>query len=518
MNNNIEIKLNYIVFIDIQPYLLYNETFKRILEISLLNKSIFKSTQQIITHQQQLIKFYPSINSILKYINGSFLADINFKNYDENEFEDSENEFEDSENEDNCKENHYYNNGEDGKNNDNDNENYKFKLIQYKDIENLYCKSKDKHSLYGIKKYLIENLGCNNKLKHVTLVNGILAKSLSLDPSCNGFFKFNKLNLSWDRSEFPWSIPYENEDFANIKLESDFEYSFDYLNRYKPKEIKINTVKGKMKLHITKLNNILKCDSIEKIQFTQHDTPSSFFQHIVSYKSISPSPLPPPPPLIKSLTIRLCIHDTDYWDDFNNKNYCSSEIVGKIFKDCQFQSNTTLKELILLETLKYSDIKKNPTYLLESLIGNKSLTTLGLQVFKLWDECVEWKSSRELLIPRELKHSLDEVSKYSKTLSPLLRIPTITTLHCDFNSLLSFLQHCNENSNIKTLIVTKGPYEDKINSNRYSPTLTNDELEFISNFFKQNKSLQIFGIRKIYFDQLLTIFNNSFSKLIIKFI
>ncbi|EAL60791.1 hypothetical protein DDB_G0293334 [Dictyostelium discoideum AX4] len=507
-NNNIEIKLNYIVFIDIQPYLLYNETFKRILEISLLNKSIFKSTQQIITHQQQLIKFYPSINSIFKYIN--CFADINF-NYDENEFEDSENE-------DNCKENHYNNVNVDGQNNDDDddNENYKYKLIQYKDIENLYCKSKDENCLCGIKKFLIENLGSNNKLKHVTLVNGIFAKSLALDPSCNGFFKFNKLILNWDRKEFPWSIPYENEDYANIKLESDFEYSFDYLNRYKPKEIKINTVKGKMKLHITKLNNILKCDSIEKIQFTQHDTPSSFLQHIVSYKSIVPPP--PSPPLIKSLTIRLCINDTVYWEDFkNNKNYCSSEIVGKIFKDCQFQSNTTLKELILLETLKYSEIKKNPTYLLESLIGNKSLTTLGLQVFKLWDECFEWKS-RELLIPRELKHSLDEVSKYSKTLSPLLKIPTITTLHCDFNSLLSFLQHCNENSNIKTLIVTKGPYEDKTNSNRYSPTLTNDELEFISNFFKQNKSLQVFGLRKIYFDQLLTIFNNSFSKLIIKFI
>ncbi|KAM9990437.1 hypothetical protein ACTFIY_006475 [Dictyostelium cf. discoideum] len=513
MNNNIEIKLNYIVFIDIQPYLFYNESFKRIFEISLLNKSIFKSTQHIITYQQQLIKFYPCINSIFKYINSSCLADINI-NYDENEFEDNENE-------DNGKQKDYnygQNDGGDDEDDDND-ENYKYKLIQFKDIENLYCKSKDKNSLYGIKKYLIEILGSNNKLKHVTLVNGILAKSLQLDPSCNGFFKFNKLVLNWDRREFPWSIPYENEDYSNIKLESDFEYSFDYLNRYKPKEIKINTVNGKMGLHITKLNNILKCDSIEKIQFTHHDTPSSYLEHIVSYKPISPLP-----PLIKSLTIRLCIHDTDYWKDFKNKNYCSSkldnienEIVGKIFKDCQFQSNTTLKELILLETLKYSEIKKNPTYLLESLIGNKSLTTLGLQVFKLWDQCVEWKS-RELLIPRELKPSLDEVSKYSKTLSPLLKIPTITTLHCDFNSLLSFLQHCNENSNIKTLMVTKGPYEDKINSIRYSPTLSNDELEFISNFFKQNKSLQIFGIKKIYFDQLLKIFNNSCSKLIIKFI
>ncbi|KAM9990438.1 hypothetical protein ACTFIY_006476 [Dictyostelium cf. discoideum] len=490
-NNNIKIKLNFIIFIDIQPYLLYNESFKRILEISLLNKSIFKSTQQIITHQQQLIKFYPFINSIFKYININNYEELNYihnipdsdkiKSKEENDKEiekdkereiikkEKEEEEEDKENiEDlllkkcNIEINNY--------------NRYKFKLIQYKEIEILYCKSKSR-IFKKIKEILLENFN-SKKLKHVTFVNRIIANSYLKNPTCNGFFKFNKLYLYWDREDFPFSFPKENQDSNDLNVQETFEYSFDYLNRYKPKDIKIGTTGGDMKLNIKNLKNILNCKSIEKIKFSS----------------------------IKSLYVR-----------FSNDN---DKSIGELFNDCEISNNSKLKELILLKNFYYDKQKKDPTLLLKSLIGNKTLTILGLQVFKLWNENEDWIKCSDL--PRIIKYTKDDdIMKFSSTLSTLILIPTITTLHCEFHSLIPFLQHCNENSNINTLFITKGPIwgmKGRFPNGNY---FNDYEIQFISNFFKKNQSLKVIGLKnKDYSNQLLGIINNNNinSKIIIKFI
>ncbi|KAM9973567.1 hypothetical protein ACTFIW_010669 [Dictyostelium discoideum] len=443
-NNNIKIKLNYIIFIDIQPYLLYNETFKRILEISLLNKSIFKSTQQIITHQQQLIKFFPSINSIFKYININNYEELNYiynipdndkiKSKEENDKEienDKERKIlkkEEEEEEEEYKENVEYSVLKKCNIEINNYNGYKFKLIQYKEIENLYCKSKSR-IFKKIKEILLENFD-NKKLKHVTIVNRVRANSYLKNPTCNGFFKFNKLYLYWDREDFPFSFPRENENSNDLNLQETFEYSFDYLNRYKPKDIKIGTTGGNMKLNIKYLKNILNCKSIEKIKFGFHNTPNLFFKQIITSSSI------------KSLYVR-----------FSNDN---DKSIGELFKDCEFSNNLKLKKLILLRNMYYDKQKKDPTLLLKSLIGNKTLTILGLQIFKLWNENEDWIKSSDL--PRIIKYTKDhDIMKFSSTLSTLILLPTITTLHCEFHSLIPFLQHCNENSNINRLLITKGP-------------------------------------------------------------
>ncbi|KAK5581979.1 hypothetical protein RB653_003560 [Dictyostelium firmibasis] len=495
--DNINSTLNYLTYIDIQPYLLYDESFKRILELSLLSKSIFKSTQQIITHQQQLIKFFPSINTIFNYIKVTdyknerdFIHEDLIQSKEESDeidekYEKTEENEENKDIEPVLKKRNIESNDSNGSDDDNK---YEYKLIQYKDIKNLYCNG-GKRFNKKTKEILLEKFG--NKLKHVILTNRIFADSYQKNPTCDGFFKFNKLRLFWDRESFPFSYPDENED-EDTDLEETFEYSFNFLKRYKPKDIKIETTYSDMELQIKSLEKILKCKSIEKIKFGYHDTPSLFFKQIITCK---------PPPSIKSLKVRLVVGDEDDDDnDDNNNEEADSEkndkMVGKLFQDCEFPNNTTLKELILLDTINFT-IRKNPSYLLESLIGNKTLTTLGLTEFELWGE-----------------NSTVEIKEFSSRLSPLLKIPTITTLHCQLGSLITFLQHCNENPMIKTLMITKGFNNRRSDSQSYYDDY---KIQFISNFFKENKSLEKLVIKEKYFKQLLEIFNNSGSKIIIKF-
>ncbi|KAK5581926.1 hypothetical protein RB653_003506 [Dictyostelium firmibasis] len=440
-----------------------------ILELSLINKSIFKSTQQIITYQQKSIKFFPYITNIFEYIgceNLDFKEDDKIKSKEEN---DETKEKEEGEQEDNkepvLKKRNIESNSAD------EEKRYKFKLIQYKDIKNLYCRFSKKEDIYfkSTKEILIKKFG-KNKLKHVTLVNRVMADTYIKNPTCGVYFIFNKLELYGDRCELPFSYPNEfreEDDGEDEDGEDDgeekFKYSFDFLNRYKPKYIKIQTTCDDMDLHIKTLGNILNCASIKKIGFGFfHLTYEPFFKQVITCNS-------PQKSSIKSLKVRLFSDDPVYRSSF----------------DIDLSS------------------------LLHSLIGNKTLITLGLNIFIPGSGFIRSPISLKF----ERSKSNDDIIKFSTILSTLLKVPTISILHCQFYSLVPFLQHCDENPMIKTLMVTKGTKSWGRNGESY---YDNDEIQFISNFFK-NKSLEKLVIKEKYFNQILDIFNNSGCKIIIQF-
>ncbi|KAN0018861.1 hypothetical protein ACTFIU_008794 [Dictyostelium citrinum] len=149
-----------------------------ILEISLLNKFVFLCVQQILTYNQQLIKFFPTIQRLIVYINPN--------HYDSKESLQKHQE-------QHQKQQQYNSVGE-----------YKFKLIQYKEIENLYTrfiqkknKNKNNNNIVKtlenesqiIKRYFGDNL------KHITHTNRVDIEVIELVSKYANFYKFNKLQI-----------------------------------------------------------------------------------------------------------------------------------------------------------------------------------------------------------------------------------------------------------------------------------------------------------------------------------
>ncbi|KAK5575083.1 hypothetical protein RB653_010339 [Dictyostelium firmibasis] len=532
-SNNIDIKLNNLVFIDLLVYLLYDVSFKRILEISLLSKSIFKSVQQTISHQQLSIKFFPNIDHLIVFMNNDIYNDLNSSN--------KEPVLKKRNIQSPPRTPKYYSarniRGE-------VNNRYKYKIIQYKDIENLYCTYKREFTNSGINhfkmikqhlKTITNGDSCSsissgndsdsnndsgssdnyrNKLKHVIFVNRVWADTYNMNPTCNGFFKFNKIRLYWNDATFPCSSTGEYYDYDFRENNILFEYSFEFLKRYNPKNIDITTTsetKDYNTLDLQKINNIFNCETIKKIKFKHHETPSSFFLQSIKSSSSSSS-------VIKSLHLRFPnfvqeineyinedsvdlikkLLNLDHYGEHDSALLGKEELVGEFLKECNISNNTTLMELIILKPVNYDYfILNDSTFLLESLIGNKTLTTLGLSAFVIRKEIKNYNFSPSLKQTKLIRKPIVESS--SKTLSPLIEIPTITTLHCEFHSIITFLQHCNDNSNIKHLIVTSDEY---LYNNKYyleefkeDSVFNDDEIQYISNFLKQNKSLQYLEIK-----------------------
>ncbi|EGC32121.1 hypothetical protein DICPUDRAFT_98986 [Dictyostelium purpureum] len=446
--SNNEINFNLLAFKEILVYLSYDCSFNRLLELSLISKQSFTTIKYLITHQQNLIKFYPEIKVLNKYINND--------------------------------------------NNSNINNN---KLIDFKEMEELKLKTKkgsyNNKEFNKLKSNLIEK--CGKNLKKVQIIDYINYDPYYENPTEDGFYQFNKLNLDWNRDEGPNSYESEfDEDDDDAEIDS-FEFSFEFLSRYPNiKKLSMTTMTSDMDLHIYKLAGILKNSSktLETINFQFHNTAPSFVIQALESRS----------PVIKSLSVRLGTFLYKLYGETtkeNNKIKDTSKMVSQLFKKANISANTTLMKLKLrknVDTHK-SPNNKDPSEFLSNLIGNTKLKKLGLELFEL--------------------NGADDY----KLLSPLIQIPNISSLYCNPESIESFLQHCNENENIKTLTIFKDFNSKFKMDTQKEKTL----LSCFSNFFNQNRSLhnlvvvhnELFSNDQLLLDVLNSSKNNN--NLIIKF-
>ncbi|EGC34987.1 hypothetical protein DICPUDRAFT_79294 [Dictyostelium purpureum] len=404
MNN--EKKLNFLIYNDIEKLLVSNCSFQRLLELSLICKSSFRSIQNYLTHHPNKIKFFLKIFNFLFYLNN------------------------------------------------NNDQNYKYKLIQFKESQNLffkdnfdYCPSQLKLNLdsitaaigngYQYKKFYFE--------QYITIIKdcGRAYRDLISD----GVFQFNKIMLYWDAKE-----------------EYQVQQVLDNLSLFNPRKIRITTSPSITGLHPNYLNTILTKGggSLQTIQFCFHNTPIEFAT--LALKSTT----------IKSLTLRLGENDT-------------SITLSNIFLDSKISQNRSIKKLILRECVWGSSNNYNPYSSLQILYGNSTLTQLGLEIFKIKEK--HGNNNNHFII-----------GGY-KSLSPLLDLPNIKILRCDLKSIESFFIHCNHNSNIQKLYILNCQLDP---NNKDTTTECSNKCKYFKyfkyfvRFLKENKSLKCIKMTSCY--------------------
>ncbi|KAM9963669.1 hypothetical protein ACTFIW_006907 [Dictyostelium discoideum] len=481
MNNNI--KLNELIFNEIEPLLIYKCSFQRILELSLLSKSIFKKIQYQITNQQKEIKFKPEINEFLNYI-------YNFKKNDINKF--------------NSYNKPIINNELIStilNNNNNNNNNYKFKLIQFKEIENLNCINNN--GSYQAKQNN-ENIKTNLKricknLKTVYYSNYFPIDTLDEDPTIDNFFNFEKVELYWDCDESPPESFIDECD--NQDDYQSFNYSFEFLKRYKSiKKISIRTVDNESNLHLKNLNNIFKhinnINQLNKIQFNYQNTSYNFLinEKLNNIKNLN------------SFSIRLgnfglnIINEENEENEENEdleilneiiNNNCenTSKLIEIIFKNIKLLKNNKLRKLIINKC--HSDDNEfnspnsnNPSEFLKLLLNDnysiENLRILGLAVYDLTND--------------------DDFKLLSELINKNNNINQLIT---NIQSFEQFLKHCNENKNIEILKISLDKYSDNLE------LLNNINWENILNLINNNKSLKsIYLYNNDQFNENLQLLNN----------
>ncbi|EGC30448.1 hypothetical protein DICPUDRAFT_157824 [Dictyostelium purpureum] len=247
----INTKLNSLIFNEILPYLSYNNSYSRILELSLISKQSFQIIQNLITHKH-IIKLDP--NDLIKSIKKS-----------------------------------------------KENNNYELFLIKYKELESFHYISKgySNKSLKKIKSELLEQCG---QLKKV-IFNSVHINFMEINPTCDQFYEFRGLHLLWDLEDLPCSDAAELELVEDEDEYYEFEFSFKFLSRYPDaKKISISTRTSDMDMNLEKLDGILAncCSKVENIKFNYHYTPHNFVEKVINSKS----------PAIKSFTARLGDEDT----------------------------------------------------------------------------------------------------------------------------------------------------------------------------------------------------------------
>ncbi|EGC30543.1 hypothetical protein DICPUDRAFT_157723 [Dictyostelium purpureum] len=384
----INLKLNSLVFNEVLPYLLYNNNYKRILELSLISKQSFQIIQNLLTHKH-IIKIKPNnlINSIKK---------------------------------------------------SRENNKYELFLIKYKELESIHFKHCNIYSKKKFKKIKSELLEQCEQLKKV-IFNNTNVDTMASNPTYDNFYEFRGLDLYWNSEDRPWSNETELKKETLI-IDDSYIFSFEFLSRYpNSKKISISLTNCDSSMCLENLDGILKncCSTVESIKFYVYNTPHNFVGKVINSKS----------PAIKSFTVRLA-------------NYDTSKLVANLFRESEISKNNILKVLKLkyCEEISTPYLNQEPTEFLETLIGNQTLETLGLELFKVSN---------------------------SEKLSPLIQVPNITTLICNFNSFDAFLLHCNENHNITTLKAGWDAHQDPFLDDNIQDY---DLVNALSNFFKNNKS------------------------------
>ncbi|EGC38700.1 hypothetical protein DICPUDRAFT_75731 [Dictyostelium purpureum] len=471
-----EVKLNPYIFNDIIPYIIYNEiSFNKILDLSLLSKSTFKSFQTKIILNKKLPL---SLFEFIKYLK------IDNKNNNNNNNDDNNN----ISNTYNIKDCNIYN----------------LKLIQYKELETIKISSlqENKKEIDCILGINTKNTNSNGQVKdfltkHLVKLRKVVVDNLFIktyppcfsnyDYTCNNFFKVKNCYVYWDHSNPPLSHGeriYDYNGYDDYDL-SSHNYYFNFITNVKPSKLIIETSVYNPNnyfedIHISDLETLIfECqESIKSIDFVNHFTPLKLIESIFNPNN-----------------------DIDLMNDIEQltipklKELSIILTPSEINKLCQLVSNNNNKnicKLILKSTIPSYETKSdtvnnfyNPSRFLKELFSNgnnNSIRTLGLNLFKINDPI---------------------------HLSPLLEYPNINTIYCDSYSVEPFLQHINENKKIIKIIyqISKNLYttekEDtnsskKEQKKRINVTQIKNDFNIQTNifnqFFKNNKSTNLKSI------------------------
>ncbi|KAM9997904.1 hypothetical protein ACTFIY_007549 [Dictyostelium cf. discoideum] len=455
--------LNNFIFSDLLIFLLKDLNIKEILNYSLISKQTFKITQNILTFNSKEINLVISYESFISYI---------------------------------LKDNHYENN------NDNDN----IKLINYKNIEYIICKTQ-KDQIYPILPLEIKEK-CKN-LKRIHFMNLMDSRyytgSIYSDSHVHEQHKpiqysFERVRLMWELGYRPGPPISDKKELSeyNNQQHQIYQYSFKILQHYKPTKMYLISNDDDYGFDLLRINNILNESSssssssssstsssftgnynqnnlpfsTKTIKFSNQNTPCSFIKCLLDNSKNNYDN-------IKSIGIRLC--NVDEEDTIIKDEPISNQLFLKTFSN--LSKNKSIKRLLFYPRLPEPDEKE--INFLENLFhclkGNKQINTLGLINYNI-------DNDNDLSILNQL---IDTTS-----------FPIINTLYCNSKSLEKISLHINRNENINTL---------KIHISNYIP-FKEFENFLISNQSKHLKTIKILYACYFSFEKEIDQFEEIFSK------
>ncbi|EAL65831.1 hypothetical protein DDB_G0283185 [Dictyostelium discoideum AX4] len=327
-------KLNILIFNEILNYLIFNnKSFQKIIEYSLLSKSIFKKIQNLlVSYEYNKFEFILTTDELVEYLKFN--------------------------------------------NNNNNNNNYNKKIIQYKDIEFIRFSNL---GYQGISIYYTLNQFCKN-LKKIFILDEIKAQfDISYDYTQNNKIKFKKLSMSWRIGAPPVSI---KEIYRETFIESNYtlskcHFTFDFIRKYNPTKIKISTTYMYF-INLKYLNNLFISNNnksnnkIKSIKFKNHKTPINFLNFLFNKEGNE----------IKSLTVEFDPNKINFEEKFydfliGNNNFKNNKIALKKLIINEYNSCCSTNEI---------NWSNNPTYFIENILKlNKSINSIGFNIFQIKD-------------------------------------------------------------------------------------------------------------------------------------
>ncbi|KAM9988821.1 hypothetical protein ACTFIY_004847 [Dictyostelium cf. discoideum] len=321
-------KLNILIFNEILNYLIFNnKSFQKIIEYSLLSKSIFKIIQNLlVSYEYNKFEFILTTDELVGYLK------FNINNY----------------------------------NNNNNNYNYNKKIIQYKDFQILV-----------IKIIILDEIKAQF--------------DISYDYTQNNKIKFKKLSMSWRIGTPPVSIKeiYRETFIESNYTLSKCQFTFDFIRKYNPTKIKISTTYMYF-LNLKYLNNLFisnynnnnnnnnnsnlnnNYNKIKSIKFKNHKTPINFLNFLFNKEGNE----------IKSLTVEFDPNKINFEEKFysfllGNNNFKNNNIVLKKLILNEYNSCCSTNEI---------NWSNSPTYFIENiLILNNSINSIGFNIFQIKD-------------------------------------------------------------------------------------------------------------------------------------
>ncbi|EGC33297.1 hypothetical protein DICPUDRAFT_98606 [Dictyostelium purpureum] len=525
-NNTLKIKnfkLNQMIFNDIIPYLIYKKKFKVLLEFSLISKQSFKIIQNIVTHQQKQLRLVlGDKSSMISYI-------------------------------DNCSQ-------------------YENKLIQYKEMEYLrtrdndteldflktkylglgsYCKFKTNWRVYSkrnsikFKEYILKNCPSMKKVHlQIELLSKVFDRVDGVDQECydyteGGFYKFDRLWTEVWADQLPVSNGAEYDDVWSETpvMRRLYNYSFEYINLYKPRKFTITHCDSTLIYNPFKL---LQLDCIESLD-VQHRTSSRFIEEALKSKTlktlyvyfISEKKIEK----LEQEELTNQRYKGEDKDNDEDKEYATLKMVESGDEDEEkdvYYSISRNEVIIRKSELLGRELVKS----FEGLSQNTTLRKLQINI----DQYYYCRNPAPLfdLLKSSGNQTLNKLSipgyriTRSKLLSPLIGIPTITTLYFEASfffqynckSFKAFLDHANQNPNISTfkclLVYNAAGFKPILKRlGQYFKENTNKPITIVLifsipfNSFTTNHNCE--DIKHQLIQQLLISGNNNIIKLLFKY-
>eukprot|EP01132_Coremiostelium_polycephalum_P009699 gene9699-11907_t len=216
--------------------------------------------------------------------------------------------------------------------------------------------------------------------------------------------------------------PTSNLEEENLVKRNSYDsdrvnYSFQFLHRFNPRKIIIDTDVGDMKLNIRHIDNVLDCKSIRTVKFDNQVTPFRFTKRALRNDSG---------------IVSLCIDVNDWtnwYDDIEDEDDLEN------YDEILFDDNPNVRKNSFLNLLT-----------LNTQLKRLIIKDLPSNTFQQFFNCLI--NNRELSL-KALCLGCNAMSK--EDYQPLLQLPTINTLYTYPNTLSAALEHVKINPNIKIL-------------------------------------------------------------------